>query len=222
VKHRLAAGPDGMDEHELNETFSRATPGTDVLKDERVIKVVLQVLLPDADVEALIRGIIGGGDFPIVAGQNARSTRRNFCRLLSLHADLEMLNQPNRGGLQEAVQKLFQFEFACTRSNGNDEMVVSDKSDLLWRSVAIKVLSILNVRVRLQPQVGAAMVLDGGAAQVDRVRTAYLALEKLMLCYSLPVTGIQRLRLFGIMTGILRVRIYLFENSLDIQLEIYL
>lgn len=197
-----------MDEQELNEAFSRATPGTDASKDELVVKTVLKVLLPDVDVDTVLRNIIGGMDFPVDPDQNLRSTRRHFCRLLALHADLEILNQQNNPsirGITEAVQKLFQFEFACTRSNGNDEMIVSDKSDLLWRSVAIKILSSLNVKVRLQSQAGAVALLDGGASQVERARNAFVSLERLMLCYSLPVAGINRARLSGIMTDILRV-----------------
>jgi hypothetical protein len=216
VRHRLAAGPDGMDEQELNETFSRATPGTDASQDEKVVKVVLQNLFPDADADDLVRGIIGGGDFPVAEGQHPRSTRRMFCRLLNLHADLEMLNQqvslrpdnPNRG-FYEAVQKLFQFEFACTRSNRNDEMVVTDKSDLLWRSVAIKVLNILNVKVRLQPHAGAVVSIDGGATHIERARTIFVALERLMLCYSLPIPGLHRNRLIGTMTDVLKVSAFL-------------
>jgi len=204
VKHRLAAGIDGVNEQELNDTFSRATPGTDAAKDELVVKVVLQVLLPDADVDTVLRNMIGGMDFPTGFGLTPRMTRHRFCHLLSLHADLEVLNQ-SIGGINEAAQKLFQFEFACTRSNGNDEMVVKDERDFIcWRSVAIKILSTLNVRVK-QPQAGPTALLDGGTAQVDRARIAFVSLERLMLCYSLPVAGIQRARLFSIMTDILRV-----------------
>jgi hypothetical protein len=209
-----------MDEQELNETFSRATPGADLSKDEMVVKVVLQALFPGADVDDLVRGIIGGGEFPIPEGQNLRAIKLMFCRLLNLHADLEMLNQQvnhrpdnlNRG-FYEAVQKLFQFEFACTRSNRNDEMVVTDKSDLLWRSVAIKVLNTLNVKVRLQPHAGAVALIDGGATQVERARTIFVALERRMLCYSLPIPGLLRVALTRTMTNVLKVSAFSATNN---------
>lgn len=209
-----------MDEHELNDPFSRATPGTDPIKDELVIKTVLTVLLPDSDVDTVLREMIGGGNFPDVPSLTPRMTRRRFCRYLSLHADLEVLNQPIHDRtphvFHEAVQKLFQFENACTRRNGDDEMVVTDERDFLcWRSVAIKVLSNLNVHVRL-PKVDLTSVacMEGGQANIENARSAFIALERLLLCYSLPVHGIQNSKLFAIMAEAVKVSFIISKSLL--------
>ncbi len=194
-KHRLSA--DLQDPSGIFETFALAAPSRDVAKDECVIKTVLRVVKRTNDVDDEIVRVVGGGLLPEDGADAAaqKNFRREFCDLLELHAYLELLGRPAAAPvppLQQAVQRLFQLEAACSRSNRATGLTVPGEDDTLWRSVALKLLKSLRITVvQERPEETPRISCEGprGADDIAAAARALFNLEKLLLCHSLHVMG---------------------------------